>query len=362
MKCHRINILLPAYLDNEVTAEERKTIEEHLNSCPGCQKALNDLTKTVELTRNLPKLEPPPFFEQRIMARIREESTPKRSFWKKIFYPLHIKVPIQVMATVVIAVLAFYLYSNGDPELKRLAPLPGELSELKTNQHGEGAQKAGSPAPAAAPAHPRTKEQIKPETQPQYATPPQKAETPAKTVDRQASPQAEMSSAMKSHLSPAVKEKVLGLRPPENSRPTGSETVQNESPSALQTFPDKEEKKDKIFVAGVRPEHGRAMKAAPSEAKAPGHAQKPAAAFDVTIHAGDIESAAQKITYNVDQIGGRLIETQYQDGEKILSVEVDAGHLTSLQRRLEGIGRVEWHQKNPLLAGKSTVIIRIVAP
>jgi anti-sigma factor RsiW len=40
MDCKDISRLMAAYLDNEVTAEERRQIESHLAGCPRCRKEL----------------------------------------------------------------------------------------------------------------------------------------------------------------------------------------------------------------------------------------------------------------------------------------------------------------------------------
>ena len=61
----------------------------------------------------LEEVEPPPFFEQRIMSRVREEAGRKQGILRRLFYPLHIKVPIQALATILVAVLAFYVYQTG---------------------------------------------------------------------------------------------------------------------------------------------------------------------------------------------------------------------------------------------------------
>ncbi len=45
MDCKEVKQLLAAYLDNEVTAEERRQIEAHLAVCPDCKKELDELAK-----------------------------------------------------------------------------------------------------------------------------------------------------------------------------------------------------------------------------------------------------------------------------------------------------------------------------
>jgi len=130
MTCNEIENLLPAYREDLLSPEERKIITGHLASCPRCSRAFADLKKAEALVRSLREVEPPPFFEQRIMSRVREEAGKKRGILRCLFYPLHIKVPIQALATLLVAVLTFYVYQSGDPEMKRMAPLPIPLTEL----------------------------------------------------------------------------------------------------------------------------------------------------------------------------------------------------------------------------------------
>ncbi|NTW17795.1 MAG: DUF2275 domain-containing protein, partial [Syntrophaceae bacterium] len=97
--CKGVNNLLPAYLEEALSPEEKKRVEEHLASCSHCRQDVVDLKKALGLLQNIEEVEPPPFFEQRIMAAIREEKKQKQSVWRKLFFPLHIKIPIQALST-----------------------------------------------------------------------------------------------------------------------------------------------------------------------------------------------------------------------------------------------------------------------
>ena len=94
MECKGIKEKLCAYLEGIVSPEEKRIIEEHLPSCPECRKNLADLKKAGELVKDLAEVEPPAWFTQKIMSRIRAEEEKKKGLWQKLFYPLHIKIPI----------------------------------------------------------------------------------------------------------------------------------------------------------------------------------------------------------------------------------------------------------------------------
>jgi hypothetical protein len=161
MNCKDIENSLPLYLDNLLSAADKRAIEEHLTSCPQCAKALARLQNTGKLVDGLGEVDPPPWFKQKIMARVREEAE-KKSFTQKWFYPLHIKIPVQIMATIVIAVLAVYIYRSGDEQMKAvLSPtVPAPVMKVQKNQLPE--QKAKTSADEAI----RKEEVIQKEGQP----------------------------------------------------------------------------------------------------------------------------------------------------------------------------------------------------
>jgi anti-sigma factor RsiW len=150
MTCNEIENRLPAYLEDLLSPEEKKGITGHLASCPRCGRAFADLKKAEELVQGLAEVEPPPFFEQRIMSRVREEAGRKQGILRRLFYPLHIKIPLQALATLLVAVLAFHVYQQGDPEMKQMAPLPRPLTESGTGRVMTVREKEIPPAGAEA--------------------------------------------------------------------------------------------------------------------------------------------------------------------------------------------------------------------
>jgi cytoskeletal protein RodZ len=103
------------------------------------------------------------------MARIEQEEGKKGGLLRKLFYPLHIKVPIQAVAMVVIAVLAIQTYRSVEPQKQTAPPdaitaVPGPKEEpaRKEDRQQEAAlpakktlptseETAKAPASAAAP-------------------------------------------------------------------------------------------------------------------------------------------------------------------------------------------------------------------
>lgn len=145
--CREIDNLLPGYLDNDLPSEEVKLVEGHLPVCSRCREALADLRKTRGLLQGMQEVEPPAWFKQRIMSQVRKEAEGKKGIIERLFFPLHIKVPVQALATVLIAVLAFHVYKAGEPEVNRMAHPPLPSVELKKEQApAESSQKADAAA------------------------------------------------------------------------------------------------------------------------------------------------------------------------------------------------------------------------
>lgn len=132
MNCKDLENKLPLYPDNLLSDEEKQSVEKHLKACSKCAKTIEQMQKTGQLVKNLNDVEPPPWFKQKIMAAVREEAA-KKSFIQKWFYPLHIKIPVQIMATIVVAVFAVYIYRSGEEQLKTVLP-PSVKAPVTENQ------------------------------------------------------------------------------------------------------------------------------------------------------------------------------------------------------------------------------------
>jgi hypothetical protein len=130
MTCKDIEDRLAAYQEGAVTPEEKALVEAHLSTCAKCSSVLADLKKTVDLLKNLPEVELPPWFTQKVMAQVREEAEHKDSLLKKLFYPFHVKIPIEVFATLFVVVLGLYVYKTTGSEMKVVQRPPPALVEI----------------------------------------------------------------------------------------------------------------------------------------------------------------------------------------------------------------------------------------
>ncbi len=130
MRHNDIRHMLSEYIDGAVTRKEKTEIENHLKSCTECRNALSELKKTIEHIKKVEEVDSPAWMTQKIMVKVRAEAEEKRSLFQRLFYPLAIKLPIQAVAVLFLAVTAFYIYQNINP-VERYAEAPGVIEPKK---------------------------------------------------------------------------------------------------------------------------------------------------------------------------------------------------------------------------------------
>ena len=146
---------LSAYLDDAVSPDEKAEIEAHLTRCGSCRQALGDLERTVGHLKNLPEVEPPPWLTARIMAHVRDAAEPQPGFWRRIFLPLHTKLPLEALALVFLCVTGYYLARTNAPLVQLSATSPASREETPLPAPVPPASQKKNPGPAAPPkAHP----------------------------------------------------------------------------------------------------------------------------------------------------------------------------------------------------------------
>ena len=88
--CRKNQKLLSAYVDGMLPERVRKFFTGHLDSCPECRKALQELELLRELLREFPEKHPGPRFETAILSRVREKPgvIALRSWSRRVSYGL----------------------------------------------------------------------------------------------------------------------------------------------------------------------------------------------------------------------------------------------------------------------------------
>lgn len=143
-ECINIENLIPAYLEGAVLPDQDRLVREHLASCPKCSAVLADLRRTQELTRGLEEVEPPPWLAQKIMAHVKDGAEREAGFFRWLFYPLRVKIPLQAFAAVLVACLIFYVYKGTEPPFEAGRP-PAGVEALSQPASGLPAAKESPP-------------------------------------------------------------------------------------------------------------------------------------------------------------------------------------------------------------------------
>ncbi len=128
MECERIEKLLSPYLDKNLTGKEISLVEDHLKTCSHCPRELERLKRTIHLVSSLEEVAPPKNFLGAIHRRLKAESGLRR-FLDKLFFPLPVKLPLEALAAVLIAVGIIYLNPFAPPPREMVKRLPAGLKQ-----------------------------------------------------------------------------------------------------------------------------------------------------------------------------------------------------------------------------------------
>lgn len=349
-----IRKLLPAYCRQELDPAERLRVEQHLSACPECSAALADLETTLRLMRSTPQVEPPPWMTSRIMARLREETAQKRSWLQRIFFPLHIKLPLELMALLVVCVSGYFLARNVETEMQR--PIP---------QLRQAPVPSPAPVPETAP-HTLDAPPLKQEsavTREKQTAPPQAApeEKPAQSAEKK----------QELHSPPAP-------RPPSETRPAlppPAESVPQRPPATYAPAPPSPSVRVQDYGAPVpglgfesnlsappMQSNDRAQEAEPSLRKKSSKGREaeksesstvsrlPQVRFRLSPH--NPAMADDLVRQAINRSGGTLVEG-VRPSERHLKTRIPSTRLPELLDRLERLGRIT---ERPALPGPGVMV------
>jgi hypothetical protein len=331
MECGKIQGMLTAYLEEAVTPEEGLLVQDHLSSCEKCRCAADDLKKTGVLLKNLEEIEPPPWLTQKIMARVRDEAEHKSGVLKWLFYPLHVKLPLQGVAAILIVGLAAFLYRAIVPQFEAAkAPLPREqVAQLQdrvaTAQREEAFTRQSVPAAIDAQQHKEAPEEDSRQSyagaqELTYAKRSMKTQDSAALALRQESPAP----------SPEVSQPAYApLQKPEQPWP--------DSPQGASVRP-------RLKPKAPAPRSGGVIESKPGQ-------------VDLTVRVTDVADAAKRIERLLDEEGASRVIRESRDGKEILSAEMKSEQVDGLLQKLRSIGDIR--SSPPDIQAGETVAVRI---
>jgi hypothetical protein len=311
MECRDVRKNLSAYLEGMVSPEDQELIDQHLGSCRACSKALYELNRTGEVLRNLQEVEPPPGMKQKIMARVREEAEPKKGFIQKFFYPLHIKVPLEALATVLIAVIAVYVFKTVAPQMKDLQ-IPSVREPVTARQK--------APYPAKAPAAEMRA--------PQEEAVPQ--EPPARTKEKDLA------------VAPKETEKRAPLPLPAEAPKIGESSTAERAPSTpvgAGVAPTGEDKR--VLAEGAVREKKELKKAQPAAPSLRMAAKTKPGPRRLVVQARDIRHAGQEAVSLLNQLGASRIDRLSRESNEVITAELKTEKVKELVEKLRLLGEVQ---------------------
>jgi len=324
--CKDIEEKLTAYQEGVLSLQEKNLVEDHLAACAQCTSALADLKKTVDLLKELPEVEPPPWFTQKIMVQVREEAEEKSSLLKRLFYPFHIKIPIEAFATLCVVALGLYVYKTSGPEIKTYQAPPAAIIE--------------APAKDVTVSKPveRPKTIVLPETEADKEILSQKEPLPQSAVQ---------ADEQRASSEPIMEKK--------GEVPIATGVI----PSA--PIPSMAKEKDALVSVGAERKEERAKKIfqfAPRPQKTDVKIQAGAA---LSLSVENIASASTDIEKVLGQSGITITKRELRDGIQTLIVHCPAQKLQLLLSQLSTIGDVkDSHPMPEATDGDLQITIRII--
>ncbi|MCJ7546355.1 MAG: DUF2275 domain-containing protein [Deltaproteobacteria bacterium] len=286
MECKDIQKRLSAYLEKAVSPQQKTAIDVHLQQCKGCRQALADLKRTIKYVQQLEEVEPPRWLAQRVMARVRAEAETKRGIVKRLFYPFHIKLPLEAIAVIFIAVGAIYIFKTMLPDMQ-LAKIPTETKEM-------------APAPATAP----------------------KKEAPAALSKKEPAPATASDQLMYEKRMGTQAERSMG----KTKAPAKMTEQEAAAPAAGTAYRDESDHRGLLAPQAVSP-----------KTAAKGKARE----VHFLVHVEDLDTASRDIAETLRQLGGREITTAPLKNKAVIDAEIDAKKIQELTDQLHLIGEVQ---------------------
>lgn len=117
-------------MDDALDLQTKKLVEEHLARCEECARESEALRNYLAVLSSLEKVQAPADFLEKVRERIGKPSAFRR-FVQKWFYPLHVKIPMELAGVVATTLLVILLYHGEEQkEALRRAPVTAEAPSL----------------------------------------------------------------------------------------------------------------------------------------------------------------------------------------------------------------------------------------
>jgi hypothetical protein len=171
MDCEKVRDRFSSLWEKELTPIERKIVNEHLSSCPACQREFEQFEKTMRWLHSAGEVEVPDEFLPELHKKMEERKRigpGEKATGKWFNFPFSLKLPVQAVAMVAIVFLVLYLTKMMPMEGYRPKETEQTSSHLSLKEkpeqvlpqkEGERARGALKPPPEAP--RPKDVEQVK---------------------------------------------------------------------------------------------------------------------------------------------------------------------------------------------------------
>jgi hypothetical protein len=351
IECKQIQEMLSALLEGVLSLDEARLVLQHLTTCQQCSAALEDLKKAAQLVQGLDDVEPPPWFTQKVMSRVREEAErKKRGLIARLFYPLHVKVPIQALASVLIVVLALYVYRSVEPEMEVVRPpsavaprdlaAPRNESQRQHNKTGAATSTAeNEPVP----------DQVREKAAGTITEVP-RTEVAKKPARGEVPPPAKLVA----EADKAEKQEAVADRQARQMKAAAPSPSQNEAPQvqAQKAHPPglpRREAESTVASAGAEATMKEARDSSDTQAASQmqAFAAKKAEPTGFTLRVNDVTAAAGEVKNLLGQLGARGIAAESRDGTAVITAELAVQRIEELSKKLRALGQVEGKGPRP---------------
>jgi len=112
MDCERVRDRFSSFWEKELTPVEKKTVEEHLSSCPACQREFEQFEKTMRWLQSAGEVEVPDEFLSGLLKKMEERkriAPDSKATGGWFNFPRSFKLPAQAVAMVAIVFLVLYI-------------------------------------------------------------------------------------------------------------------------------------------------------------------------------------------------------------------------------------------------------------
>ncbi len=147
MSCGEARELFSASVDGLLTPAQRARLDRHVEACPDCSREWERFCRTVDVLRSVGEARAPAGFAARVIEAASRGPWHRRLL-RRLFLPLHVKLPLEALGLAVVAALVIQVYRE-TPEFQRAgeAPPPVTTAPAPLRQMAES-QRAAAPEPA----------------------------------------------------------------------------------------------------------------------------------------------------------------------------------------------------------------------